>query len=60
MQVAAQDFCVVFIRKKITKTYTWIDPTNRNKRFMQDMHSHCNNYYYDYLKLAAGPSLNYL
>ena len=44
MQVAAQDFCVVFICKKILKTYTWIDPTNRNQRFMQDMHSHCNNY----------------
>ena len=43
MQVAAQDFCVVFIRKKIMKTYTWIDPTNRNQRFVQDMHSHCNN-----------------
>ena len=30
MQVAAQDFCVVFIRKKIIKTCSWIDPNQRN------------------------------
>ena len=34
MQVASQDFCVVFVRKKITETYTWIDPSNRNKGYI--------------------------
>ena len=33
MQVAAQDFCVVFIRKKIMETYTWIDPSNRSEGY---------------------------
>lgn len=42
MQVAAHDFCVVFIRKKVMKTYKWIDPTNRNQRlckYFAYMHS---------------------
>lgn len=37
MQVAAQDFCVVFIRKKALKTYTWIDPNNRSPGYNQTL-----------------------
>jgi hypothetical protein len=33
MQVAAQDFCVVFIREKKMNTYPWIDPNRRNNGY---------------------------